>query len=93
MLDERGLSGRWLAREIRVSQPYLLRVLAGSGSLAVRADIALRVARALGLPEDYFPEWRVLAIVQRMQSDPAFRDSVYKKLGARKEGKSVGRPR
>ncbi len=44
------------------------------------AELARRVAVALGLPEDYFPEFREAFVLERVRSDPRLREQLYKRF-------------
>lgn len=48
LLDDRGISGRELARRLGVSQPWVSQRLTGETSITV-ADLA-RIVAALGVP-------------------------------------------
>jgi transcriptional regulator with XRE-family HTH domain len=78
LLDEQRMSQRALAKEAQVDQSHLSRALNGEGRIS--GDLAGRVARALGLPEDYFPEFRAAAVREAIDADPAFRDAVYRQF-------------
>jgi len=39
-----------------------------------------RVADALELPHDYFPELREAAVIERLKTDPELRDKLYREL-------------
>jgi hypothetical protein len=39
-----------------------------------------RVALALQLPEDYFPEFREAFVIDRIRSDPRLRNEIYAQL-------------
>jgi transcriptional regulator with XRE-family HTH domain len=77
LLIERGLSIRALARQVEISDPHLSRVLRRADYKTVSGDLARRVALALDLPADYFPEYRAAVAVERIRNDPVFRDRVY----------------
>lgn len=70
-----------LAAATGVSQSHLSRVLRRANSKSVSGDLAGRVALALGLPRDYFPEYREAAVVERVRRDPTYRDRLYDRLG------------
>ena len=78
LLEERRWSQRLLAREVGVNQSHLSRALAGDGRIS--GGLAGRLALALGLPEDYFPEFRSAAVQEAIERDPGFRDFVYRQL-------------
>jgi hypothetical protein len=82
LLKERRRSLRSLALEIGVSQSHLWRVVHEPAKKTTTAELALRTARALGLPDDYFPEFREAAVVGAVQGDGALRDELYDNLRA-----------
>jgi hypothetical protein len=43
-------------------------------------DLARKVALALDLPEDYFPEFREAFVLERVRCDPRLREQLYKRL-------------
>jgi transcriptional regulator with XRE-family HTH domain len=76
LLDEKGLTLRALAREVGgIDHSYLSRMLYRRTAVNVRH--AERIARALGLPPDYFPEVREAAVVEAVRKNPRLRDSIY----------------
>lgn len=77
MLRERGLSLRRLAQTAGVNASHLSRVLRRSDYKTVSGELATRVAIALDLPEDYFPESREAAVIERVKSDSRWRDELY----------------
>jgi transcriptional regulator with XRE-family HTH domain len=77
LLVERSLSLRALALLVGVGDDHLSRVLRGDRGKRASGDLTSRVARALSLPDDYFPEARVDFIVARIKDDPALRDRIY----------------
>lgn len=81
LLQERGLSLRSLGERVGVTGAHLSRVVRGVNYKSVSGDLAGRVAVALGLPRDYFPEYREAAVVERIRRDPAYRDKLYNGLG------------
>ena len=82
LLEERGWSQRALAREVGVDQSHLSRALAGDGRIS--GDLAGRIAVALGLAEDYFPEFRSAAVRDAIETDPDFRDGIYRQVRKRR---------
>ncbi len=79
-LEERELSLRALARMIDVGGDHLSRVVRGDRSKRATGELTRRVAIALELPEDYFPEARFEFIVERLGEHAALRDRVYDQL-------------
>jgi transcriptional regulator with XRE-family HTH domain len=80
LLKERGLSLRKLARQVGVGDDHLSRVVRGARAKKPTADLARRVATALQLPTDYFPETRLDFIVQQLARDPALLDATYDRI-------------
>ena len=82
LLEKHGRSLRSLATDVGVNQSYLSRIIRADGPAARRATpaIARRIAAALDLPEDYFPEAREGYVVDRLREDGALRDRLYDRL-------------
>lgn len=80
LLAERDLSLRGLAERVGVTHSHLSRATRGANGKTVGGDLAGRIAIALGLPADYFPEYREAAVVERLQNDPSLRDRLYRQL-------------
>lgn len=83
LLREHGMSLRGLAKEVGVTDAHLSRVVRGVNYKSASGDLAGRVAVALGLPRDYFPEYREAAVVERVKRDPAYRDKLYDRMGGK----------
>lgn len=66
-----------LGKRVVVTGAHLSRVVRGADYKAVSTDLARRVALALGLPEDYFPEYREGVVIERVKTDPHYRDRLY----------------
>jgi transcriptional regulator with XRE-family HTH domain len=80
LLQERELSLRALARVVGVGDDHLSRVLRGDRNKKATGDLTRRVAVALGLSEDYFPEARMEFIVEHLGEHSMLRDRVYDQL-------------
>jgi transcriptional regulator with XRE-family HTH domain len=80
MLKDRGMSIRALARQVGVTDAHLSRVLRGVAYKTASADLARRVAVALSLPPDYFPEYRQGVVIEKVKRDPRLRDELYERL-------------
>ena len=80
LLAERGLSLRGLAERVGVTHSHLSRATRGANGKTVGGDLAGRIAVALDLPADYFPEYREAAVVEHVQNDPSLRDRLYRQL-------------
>jgi transcriptional regulator with XRE-family HTH domain len=83
LLRERGLSRRALARKASIDPGHLSRVLRHQAYKAPSATLVAKVARALGLPPDYFPEYRQATLIERIKSDPSWRDDLYDQVAKR----------
>lgn len=64
-----------------VNPSHLSRALRGADYKAPGPDLARRVALALGLPGDYFPEAREGFVIDRVRADGELRDRLYDELG------------
>ena len=82
LLAARKLSQRRLAQLIDLNPSHLSRVLRAVDYKSPSADLVGRVALALGLPEDYFPEYRVARVAEAVAADPKLRDELYDRLPA-----------
>lgn len=65
---------------VGVGDDHLSRVLRGARDKRATGELTRRVAVALNLPEDYFPETRLAFIVDRLGDYPALHDRVYDQL-------------
>ena len=83
-LEERGVSGRELARKIGINQSYLSLVVSGRRAPSRRLMVA--AAKALGLPPDYFREEREAIVLERIKADARALEQVYE-LVRKKRGK------
>ena len=77
LMKERGLSTNRLAGMVGVSQSHLSRVLTGARQKTVGGELAARIAAALELPEDWFPETRQQRVMERLKADPELCDRLY----------------
>jgi transcriptional regulator with XRE-family HTH domain len=80
LLDERGISLRMLAKEVGVSDSHLSRALRRADYKRASPQLMTRIASALGLPHDYFPEVREATVIDRITSDAGLRDELYERL-------------
>ncbi len=75
---ERGLSIRAIARAVHVNQSHLSRIL--TGKMTPSGPLAGRIADALGLPTDYFPEYRLWVVLQAMKDDKEALNRIYDQI-------------
>lgn len=80
LLEERGYSLRRLGREAGVDPSHLSRVLRQTGYKTPSGELTGKVAEALGLPRDYFPEYRQAVVVERIRTDRDLRERLYAEL-------------
>jgi transcriptional regulator with XRE-family HTH domain len=80
LLEERGWSIRRLALEAGVERAYLWKVLRRRGYKSSSVRMAGSVAVALGLPVDYFPEYREGVVIEHVKRDARARDAVFDRL-------------
>lgn len=72
-----------LAAMVGVSQSHLSRAVRRADGKSVSGELAGRIAIAMGLPEDWFPETRRDRVLERVRSDPALCDRLYDELVAK----------
>jgi transcriptional regulator with XRE-family HTH domain len=88
LLRDRGISQRGLAAMIGISDSHLSRVLRRTNYKTPSADLTRRVALALQLPPDYFPEFREAHVIEQVRADPKLRNELYVRLTARRTARS-----
>lgn len=74
------MSIRALAAAVGVSDSHLSRVLRRADYKTPSTDLTKRVAETLGLPSDYFPEFREAYVIERIKGDPKLRNRLYQQL-------------
>jgi transcriptional regulator with XRE-family HTH domain len=74
------MSVRALAALVGVNQSHLSRVLRRADYQTPSGELAERVAVALKLPHDYFPEYRAAFVVDLVRSDASVRERLYRQL-------------
>jgi transcriptional regulator with XRE-family HTH domain len=80
LMKERGLSTNRLAAMVDVSQSHLSRVLTGARRKTAGGELAARIAIALELPEDWFPETRQQRLIEQLKADAELRDRLYDEM-------------
>lgn len=80
LLAERGWSLRQLAREAGISARHLSRAMRGVDYRSPGGELAGRIAEALELPRDYFPEYRERVVVDAVRADPKLRERIYRQV-------------
>lgn len=74
------MSMRALARELGLSPSHLSKIVRRDRYKTPSVELCIRVARAFGLPDDYFPEVRARAVIDRVRVDGEYRDRLYDSL-------------
>jgi transcriptional regulator with XRE-family HTH domain len=82
LLAERGMSQQALADLVGVSQSHLSRVLRQVDYKTPSRELLRKVALAFELPEDYFPEYREMVVLEAIRADPELRDRLYRRVRA-----------
>lgn len=80
LLREKGMSIRALARATGVTDAHLSRVIRGVNYKSASGELAGRAAEALGLPSDYFPEYREALVIDLVRRDARMRDELFDRL-------------
>jgi len=83
LLQERGWSIRELARRAEVTDAHLSRVLRRVNYKTPSGELARRVAVALELSNDYFPEYREAFVIEAVRRNARLREDLYRKLRKR----------
>src|SRR6478672_9964085 len=80
LMEKRGLSMNRLSAMVGVSQSHLSRILGQVDNKTVSGELAERIAVALGLPPDWFPETRQAKLFEAIRADDVLRDRLYDEL-------------
>jgi transcriptional regulator with XRE-family HTH domain len=79
-MSETGVTYRGLAEATGLSAGYLNHLV--HGNRPVPSDDVIRtLASALGVEAEHFREFRLRVIAQRLESQPALIDRLYRRLG------------
>jgi transcriptional regulator with XRE-family HTH domain len=88
LMQARALSINRLAQLVGVSQSHLSRAVRRADRKSVSGELAERIAIAMELPADWFPETRLERVLQRVRSDPVLCDRLYDELVAKESGRN-----
>lgn len=80
LMDETGLTYRSLAAASGLSAGYLNHVVHGNRPVPTN-EVVQRIAQALGVEPEYFLEYRVRVITERLEGMPDLVDRLYRRLG------------
>ncbi len=79
LMGETGTTYRALAQKTHLSAGYLNHIVHGNRPVPDNAVIA-SVARALGVETKFFREYRIRCVTERLESDGALADRLYRRL-------------
>jgi transcriptional regulator with XRE-family HTH domain len=80
LMTETGTTYRALADKTQLSAGYLNHLVHGNRPVPSN-DVVETLARALGVDPEYFREYRLRVITQRLEEMPDLIDRLYKRLG------------
>jgi transcriptional regulator with XRE-family HTH domain len=80
LMDETGTTYRGLADLTGLSAGYLNHLVHGNRPVP-STDVIRTLARALGVEPEYFREYRLRVITDRLEGMPQLIDRLYKRLG------------
>ncbi len=87
------MSIRAMAKEIGISDSHLSRVIRKANYKTPSPDLTKRVAVALGLAPDYFPEFREAYVLERVKADAKLRNELYARLTLHERARAPTRSR
>jgi transcriptional regulator with XRE-family HTH domain len=77
LMEHRGWSQRDLSAAVGVDPAHVSRLLRWGSRLRVTPRLLARVARALDVRPEYFPEYREWRVVEAVRTDPSLRERLY----------------
>ena len=81
LMEETGTTYRVLAERTGLSAGYLNHLVHGNRPVPSN-DVIAALAKAFGVEADYFREYRIRAITERLEATPELVDRLYKRYGA-----------
>lgn len=81
LMNETGMTYRALAAETDLSAGYLNHLVHGNRPVPSN-EVIERLARALAVDADYFREYRMRVIAERLVEKPDLVDRLYRRLNA-----------
>ena len=79
LMGETGTTYRALAQKTHLSAGYLNHIVHGNRPVPDNAVIA-SVAKALRVETEFFREYRIRCVTERLESDGALTDRLYRRL-------------
>ena len=83
LLADRGLGLRELGRRAGIDHGHISRIVHQERGKVASGDLAGRIAVALGLPADHFPEYRRAAVIAAIDEDPLLLNRLYREISGR----------
>ena len=80
LMTETGLTYRGLAERSGLSAGYLNHIVHGNRPVPSN-DVLARLAEALDVEPEYFREYRIRVITEKLEVMPELVDRLYKRLG------------
>ena len=80
LMADRGTTYRVLSERTGLSAGYLNHLVHGNRPVPSN-DVIGSLAKALGVDADYFLEYRVRAITEKLESSPDLADRLYRRYG------------
>lgn len=80
LLADRGLSVRELGRRTGIDHGHISRIMHQQRGKVASGDLAGRIAVALGLPVDHFPEYRRAVVIAVIDEDPLSLNRLYREV-------------
>lgn len=80
LLAERNMRTSALAAALGLNRSHLSKITRRYGGKKPSVELCIRVARELGLADDYFAEVREEAVVEHVRANGALRDRIYDSL-------------
>ena len=82
LMEETGVTYRGLAAKTELSAGYLNHLVHGNRPVP-STEVVARLAGALGVEPEYFREYRLRVITDKLDQLPAMVDRLYKQLGGK----------
>ena len=79
LMEKKGLTYRTLASKTHISAGYLNHLVHGNRPVPSNLVIA-SIAKALGVQADYFREYRIRCVTDRLKDDLNLTDRLYRRL-------------
>jgi transcriptional regulator with XRE-family HTH domain len=89
LLEERGRSQRDLSFAVGVDPAHICRLLRRGSKVRATPELLARIAHALDVPPEYFPEYREWRVVEAVRTDPSLRERLYAGIVGRSQSREL----